>query len=163
MHFRRIYAEFFFSLKKTGNKLLKSVGFTKIGSELAIWHLLEVGTNLTTFRYFGQNHTFQTFRQIFFAIFSKFTQLPTNAIAKSRALCRFYKFRRILKVWNFLFQRINKNYFFADFWQIYSTWKYLKITKTLKINFRNLYIFWAPNGPDFNFIGMVWPNGHPAA
>ena len=36
----------FFSLKKTGSKLSKSVGFTKIGPELAIWRLLEVGAYL---------------------------------------------------------------------------------------------------------------------
>ena len=33
-------------MEKTGSELSKSVGFTKIGLEIAIWRLLEVGANL---------------------------------------------------------------------------------------------------------------------
>ena len=39
----------FFFFENLESKLLKSVGFTKIGLELAIWRLLEVGANFATF------------------------------------------------------------------------------------------------------------------
>ena len=74
-------------LKKTGSKLSESVGFTKIGPELAIWHLLEVGANFATFRFFGQNHPLGPKYAIFGDFFTNLAQLQHSA--KSRVLSRF--------------------------------------------------------------------------
>ena len=72
------------------SKLLKSVGFTKIGLELAIWRLVEVGANFEKNRFFllfGQNPTLGPKYAIFCDFFQNLLQLQPNA--KSRVLSRF--------------------------------------------------------------------------
>ena len=72
---------FFFGIEEKSSKLSESFGYTKIGLELANWHLLESEARLTAFRYFGQTHTFQTFRQIFLRFFRNllnFQQMPNR-------------------------------------------------------------------------------------
>ena len=94
-------ADFVFPWKKTGSKLSESVGFTKIGPELAIWRFLEVGA------YLVKNHQKQRFKDRrchFGQKNEKWSDLPQLQVnAKSRVLSRFWYIRRILKVWNLFF------------------------------------------------------------